>query len=180
MLNFFAKFLLVSTSLSPVFGAMAISQFERGCPWTTWIWWLAAAISLVFFCRYFLRYSVKTLGEDKLTITEFERNDFETLTFLFIYLLPFIQSDHVTLEIQWMTAVYVITVIIVAIVYANAFHFNPVMRLFGYRFYSVKDGKGVSNLVISKTDLQRHETNSIPIVELATNVYLHKDSEDAQ
>ena len=179
MLNFLTKFLLVSTSLSPVLGAMAISQFERGCPWTTWIWWLIAAIFLVFLCRCLLKYSAVTLQDDELTITEFERKDFEILTFLFIYLLPFIRSDHVTLENQWLTAVYVVSVIIVAIVYANAFHFNPVMRLFGYRFYSVKDGKGMSNLVISKTDLQRHQTKCIPIVELATNVYLHKESEDA-
>ena len=32
MLNIFAKCLLVSTSLSPVLGTMAINQFERGKP----------------------------------------------------------------------------------------------------------------------------------------------------
>ncbi len=41
MLSIFAKFLLVSTSLSPVLGAVAINQLECGKPWTNWIWWIA-------------------------------------------------------------------------------------------------------------------------------------------
>ena len=27
--------------LSPVLGTVAVNQFERGKPWTVWIWWLA-------------------------------------------------------------------------------------------------------------------------------------------
>ncbi len=33
MLNRFAKFLLVATSLSPVLGAVAVNQFALGRPW---------------------------------------------------------------------------------------------------------------------------------------------------
>ena len=37
----------------------------------------------------------------------------------------------------------------------GGYNFNPVMRLFGYRFYEVKDRKDVRCLLISQTDLQR-------------------------
>jgi len=44
MLNRFAKFLLVATSLSPLLGAMAVSQFALGKPWTVWLPWLAVIL----------------------------------------------------------------------------------------------------------------------------------------
>lgn len=48
MLNTFAKLLLVSTSLAPIHGAVAVNQFARDEPWTRWVWWLIAALEL--FC----------------------------------------------------------------------------------------------------------------------------------
>ena len=96
-------------------------------------------------------------------IQEFERKDQEVLTFLFIYLLPFIRSGGSTFASEPITSGYVLIIIIIALVHARAFHFNPVMRLlFRYRFYAVKDQHGMSNLLISKKDLRR------PRVEIQT------------
>jgi hypothetical protein len=46
MLNTFAKFLLVSTSLSPLLGAVAVNQLARGEPASRYGLWLAAAVLL--------------------------------------------------------------------------------------------------------------------------------------
>ena len=91
MLNLFAKSLLVSTSLSPVLVAVAIIQFERRAPYTTWVWWLVAAALLVLLCWYLLRYAAHNAQKTVFTVVTFERKDQETLTFLFIYLLPFLR-----------------------------------------------------------------------------------------
>ena len=178
MLNFFAKSLLVSTSLSPVLGAVAVNQFERGEPWTNWIWWLAVAFFLVFLCWLLLRSAAKTAQKHALYIKEFERRDQEMLTFLFIYLLPFVRSEHSTFADDWLTSVYILAIIVLAIAHAGAFHFNPVMRLLRYRFYAVKNQNGVSNLLISKTDLRR-PGKEVQTVRLAWNVYLHIGELDA-
>ena len=72
-----------------------------------------------------------------------------------------------------------LAIIIIAVAYADAFHFNPVMRLlFGYRFYSVRNREGVSNLLISKRDLRR-PGEKVQTVRLAWNVYLHIGEADA-
>ena len=42
MLNRFAKFILVSTALSPVLGAVAVNQFANGKDWSDWTPWLVA------------------------------------------------------------------------------------------------------------------------------------------
>ena len=178
MLSIFAKCLLVSTSLSPVLGAVAVSQIERGEPWTSWIWWLVVALLLVSLCWALLTYAAKNAQKHLLYIKEFERKDQEVLTFLFIYLLPFLRSEQPAPTNNVLTSAYILTIIILTIAHANAFHFNPVMRVFGYRFYAVKNNDGLSNLLISKTDL-RQPGIDVQTVRLAWNVYLHMGGEDA-
>lgn len=178
MLSFIAKCLLVSTSLSPVLGAMAVSQYERGEPWTSWTGWLAVAFPLVALCWTLLKYAAKKAQKYTLYIQAFERKDQEMLTFLFIYLLPFVRPGGATFASEWITSVYILAIIIPAIVHAGAFHFNPVMRLFGYRFYAVKNKHGVSNLLISKKNL-RQPGKEVQTVKLDWNVYLHIGGSDA-
>ena len=179
MLNIFAKCLLVSTSLSPVLGAVAVNQFERGKPWTNWIWWLVGALLLVLLCDALLRYAKKHAQKHLFYIREFERKDQDVLIFLFIYLLPFIRSENPTFASEWLTSAYVLAIIILAIVHVGAFHFNPVMRLFfAYRFYSVRNREGISNLLISKRDLRR-PGEEVQTVRLAWNVYLYIGESDA-
>ena len=76
------------------------------------------------------------------------------LTFLFIYLLPFVRGA--TFASEWITSVFILAIITAAIANVGAFHFNPVMHLlFCYRFYAVKNRHGVSCLLISKLKLTR-------------------------
>ena len=179
MLSIIARCLLVATSLSPVLGAVAVSEFERGETWWMWIWWLAAAALLVVLCWLLLRYAAKNAQKSLFLIKEFERKEQEMLVFLFIYLLPFIRSANPTFASEWLTSVYVLGIIVLAIAHAGAFHFNPVMRLvFQYRFYSVKNREGVTNLLISKKDLRR-VGEEVQTVQLAWNVYLHIGESDA-
>ena len=178
MMNFFAKCLLVSTSLSPVLVAMAVSQFENGESWIYWIRWVTVAVLLAILCWLILRYMAQNGQIYSFKIKEFERKDQELLAFLFIYLLPFVRSESPTFASQWLTSAYILTVIVVAIAHSDAFHFNPVMRAFKYRFYAVKDSQGMSNLLISKKDLRR-QGEELRTVRLAVNVFLHVDTEDA-
>ena len=45
-------------------------------------------------------------------------------------------------EIHWLTGAYVLVIILLVFTHARAFHFNPVMGLLGYHFYSLKNGDG--------------------------------------
>lgn len=172
MLSIIAKCPLVFTSLSPVLGAMAVSQYERDEPWTSWTCWLATAFLLVALCWGLLKYATKKAQKYTLYIQAFERKDQEVLTFLFIYLLPFLRPGGATFASEWITSVYILAIVTLAIGYAGAFHFNPVMSLFGYRFYAVKNKHGVSNLLISKKSL-RQPGKEVQTVKLDWNVYLH-------
>lgn len=172
MLNKFAKFLLVATSLSPLLGAVAVNQFSLGEPAVRWGSWIAVALLLVFLCWALLQYAIKNAQLHTFEIKEFERNDKEVMAFLITYLLPFLSKEKMGFAGDWMTGAYVLVIIFLVIAHAGAFHFNPVMGLLGYHFYAVKNKDGVSTLLISKVELRR-PGESVKTVQLACNIYLH-------
>ena len=102
---------------------MALKQFERGEPWTCWIWWLAVAALLVILCWLLLKYIAKNGQKHLFDIEEFERKDQELLAFLFIYLLPFVRSETALFIGQWLTSIYILVILLFAIAHVGAFHF---------------------------------------------------------
>ena len=177
MLNTFAKFLLVSTSMSPILGAIAVSQYSQHKPWISWGAWLIAALVLVLLCRAVLEYAGRNAQKHLFHIKEFERNDLEALTFLLTYLLPFVSSKTL-FSGEWLTGAYVLGIIFLVISHAGAFHFNPIMGLLGFHFYAAKNGEGVPHILISKVVLNR-VGKEIDAVKLAQNVYLGIGASDA-
>lgn len=170
MLNWFAQALLVATALSPMLGAVAINQIAHDRPAADWGPWMTAAVGLAIICWLLLFY-LKDHGEKyDFQIKSFEDKDKEVLAFLLTYLLPFLATDKLEFHGEWMTGAYIMAIIIVTIVHAGAFHFNPVMGLI-YHFYSVKDDDGVSNLLISRKPLTKVGVE-IQTVRLAHNIYL--------
>lgn len=178
MLNRFAKFLLVATSLSPILGAVAVNKLALGNPWMDWSPWLVTALLLILICWLLLRYAAANAQKHKFRIAEFESNDKEVLAFLLAYLLPFISSENMAFEGQWLTGAYILAVIFLVVAHSGALHFNPVMGFLGYHFYGVKNGDGVPQLLISKTELRRPGVE-IQAVRLAHHIYLQTGGRDA-
>jgi len=178
MLNKFAKVLLVSSSLSPVLGAVAVNQLALGKPLSGWLPWVIIALLLVLICWGLLRYAVRNAQKHKLKIEQFEGNDKEVLAFLLAYLLPLVSVKDTVAEVHWLTGAYVLVIILLVFTHARAFHFNPVMGLMGYHFYSLKNGDGISLLLISRSELRR-SSGELDTVCLAHNIYLQTGGADA-
>jgi lysylphosphatidylglycerol synthetase-like protein (DUF2156 family) len=177
MLNWIAKFLLASTALSPMLGAVAINQIAQAMPWSCWVPWLVAALLLVLVCWIVLRYAAQNAEKQMFLVKEFEDKGNEVLAFLLTYLLPFLATDKLDFNGEWITGAYVMFIIVATIVHAGAFHFNPVMGLF-YHFYSVKNSDGVSNLLITRQPL-RKIGQELETVKLAHNIYLERNCSNA-
>lgn len=171
MLNWFAKLLLVLTSLSPILGAVAVNQYTRGKPLSAWLPWLVMALLLVFICWGLLRYTARAAQKHTLKIAQFEDKDKEMLAFLLAYLLPFAAAKDMLADVHWLTGAYVFAIILLVFMHARAFHFNPMMGLLGYHFYSIKDGEGISMLLISRCELRR-AGGEVETVRLANDIYL--------
>ncbi len=172
MFNFFAKFFLISTSLAPVLGAIAINQYLDNGAWGTWVPWISVAILLIISCWLLLTYAEKEMQTVEVTITEFEENDKEVLAFLIAYLLPFLTMKESAIEGNIIMGIYILFIIFISLSHANMFHFNPIMGFFGYRFYKVKSADGISKTLISKKELTRLGVK-LQTVQLSTHIYLH-------
>ncbi len=172
MYNKFAKLLLVSTSLAPILGAIAVNKIATDKPWTSWLPWLSVAVLLVLICWLLLVLAARTAQKHSFSISAFEQNDKEVVAFLLAYLLPFISKDNLGFDGQWLTGTYILVMIFVVIAHTGTLHFNPVMGLLGYHFYGVKNEEGVSYLLISKSELYR-PGKQVQAVRIANNIYLH-------
>lgn len=178
MLNNVAKFLLVSTSLSPVLGAVAVNLYALGKPWQSWAPWLIVAVLLVAICWLVLVYAASQISRQRIRVDEFESSDKEVLAYLLAYLLPFLSSKSMAFEGQWLTGAYILLVIFMVIAHAGAFQFNPVMGLLGYHFYAIKNQEGVSQLLISASEIRKTHVD-LQVVKIAHNIYLHKEIKHA-
>lgn len=167
MMNSFAGLLLMLTSMAPVLGGVAISQYTIGrSPWP----WIMAVASLVSVCATLMSYARRNGEQRELVIAECEQNDKEVLAFLLTYLLPLASTKDILEGLNWMTALYVYALILMVFTHARAFHFNPLLGLLRYHFYAVKDSHGKTALLISKNDRMKGE--SITVVSWAKDVYL--------
>lgn len=179
MLNRFATLLLVSTSLSPILGAVAINQYSLRKPTSAWLPWLVVALFLVFICWAVMQYAARAAQKHTVRITQFEDKDKEVLAFLLAYLLPFAAGKDMLADVHWLTGAYVFGVILLVFTHARAFHFNPMLGLLGYHLYSLKDGDGVSVLLISRSELRR-AGGDVRTVRLAYDIYLQIGGSDAR
>lgn len=170
-MNQFAKLLLISSSLSPVLGGVAVNQASLDKPISTWLPWLIVALLLVLICWGLLHHAATSSQTHTLTIAQFEGSDKEVLAFLLAYLLPFVAAKDVLAEVHWLTGAYVLAMILLVFTNARAYHFNPVMGLLGYHFYSIKSGEGASVLLISRSELRRTD-EQVKTVRLTNGIYL--------
>ena len=171
MLNRVAKLLLVSTSLAPVLGAVAVNQYARGEPWTAWVGWLGTGIGCVVVCWLMLLLVARHGERQPMQVAEVESADKEMLAFLLTYLLPFIASDKLGFSGEWMTGAYILLIIFLAVGHGDAYHFNPVLGLLGYHFYSVKTAGGMPFLLITRRVLRRPDEH-LTVVQITESIYL--------
>lgn len=173
MLNFLAKFILTGTSFAPFFAAFSIKEFENGNLLVAGLVFLSIAIVLVCSCWAMLNYTTRKAEIFSLSYSEYtvERRDYESLVFLLVCLLPIILSDSNPFISEPITTIFCFFAVTVAISYSHAFHYNPVMRLFRYRFYTLKNKNDLPILLISKLELPS-QNKELVVVGIGNDVII--------
>ena len=89
--------------------------------------------------------------------------------FLLAYILPFLRAD-----MDILATLYVMVLVVLALVHSGTYHFNPIMAMFQYHFYSVETAEGESRLLISKHRVKQVTEKSVqvPVVRLTSDVVL--------
>lgn len=168
----FAKLLLVATSLAPALGAFALNEWQKGrLPMAIGL--VIAAVLLIALC-YLVKLYPELYGErEKLEITAVESTDKEALAFIIAYLFPILTGKfpNVSEQEYWLLTLYVFLIVAVTVYHSNAFHFNPVLALFGYHFYQITADGGMKYLLIAR-HIVRTQNPELTVTKLADYVFL--------
>ena len=163
MLNKVAKLALVSTALAPICLTLWFvdlsNQWDTALPWSQNIvdhWqagsvYLIAAFVLSGLCFGLIRISARVLEPLPVKIKAVKTVDKEIVGFLLVYLLPLINQSQDTVSVP---VLVFIAVIFFFIVYnSHAYHFNPVLGIFGYHFYEVTIEGDITYVLITAQNI---------------------------
>ena len=134
------------------------------------------ALFSLFLCflafYYYLRFTYILKGSTKLpkVIKKIEDQNFEHLTFLTTYIIPFLRFKF---EGRDLVVTILLLVIIGAIfVKTNLFYKNPTLALLGYKLYKVDTDKSTNIIFISREYLKLGD--KVHHIHLNDNVYFVK------
>lgn len=172
----------VSTSLAPVFLVLGIGELERYCKHKgtndeieiySFIIYFSICIVQFILCRVMIAL-MQTKSTTPIPIDNLNRKDNEILSFLFIFILPLIGNISSLFDKQPIATTTCFIILIFAIADIGAYHFNPIIRLWGYHIYSVKIGNKDSILIArSRRILRSMPEREIKVVNISIGVYIH-------
>lgn len=136
---------------------------------------IVSFIALVFLLLatvFYLNFKYRLKGSTKLpkTIKKIEDQNYEHLTFLTTYIIPFLR---VKLEGRDLLITILLLIIIGAIfIKTNLFYKNPTLALLGYKLYKVDTENSQSLIFISKQYLKLGD--KVYHIHLSDNIYFVK------
>ena len=129
-------------------------------------------ITYCFFIKHEFEHKLDGGAGDSLNITKCESQDFEYLTFLATYIIPFFGFSFT--EVGRLLA-YAVLLIVIGIIFVKTekYYANPTLAIFGYRIYKVtlSDSEIEYKSVIAITKCQLASGTSIRFKNLSENVF---------
>ena len=176
------RFLLTATLFSPVLLLFCINDvlhrrvfctkpvIDKNIPVIIWVFF-AIALLLAFLCIFIVKRAIKNILPGPLRVKTYTRRNQDTLSFVLIFLLPFVNiSDVITTE-QYIIYFLIFLIITVVMSDISAYQYNLVMRIFGYRFYIIKDEDDIECLLITTKPLRTPNIER-DAIQLYEDVYI--------
>jgi hypothetical protein len=153
--KFFRKIILSISSLSPVALTFWFKEFSKSFDFFEGLQYLMIFVLTMIISFLTIHLSESKLEVIKVKISTVQNSDNEVVSYIFAYILPLIGFDlKITLFIIFLYLFIVFT--------TNIYHFNPIIGLFGYHYYTISFENGTTFVLISKKTLMNaKEINSV-------------------
>ena len=146
------QFFLTASAFAPIFLSYSlVLALDNHC--TMSLLSLGVCVALVLTCVGLLGMSRKFLPVKTFKTKRAEPKDNEIFSFLLIYLLPLVTRDLATYN--WWAWGLVAALFCLMVAMSYGFHFNPLLALFGYHFYSISEEGGMPHVLITKRRIYR-------------------------
>ncbi|MEJ5305857.1 MAG: hypothetical protein WHV63_07910 [Ignavibacteria bacterium] len=146
MFNRLVKTILAITSLSPVLLTFWYKYFSDRWHIEDGVIYLILLLILIIVVLLLLNLANKKLEKLSVKIESVQNADNEVISYIFAYLLPLIGFDLKFL-------VFILILFLFIVYTTNIYHFNPILGLFGYHYYSITIENGTTFILISKKTL---------------------------
>lgn len=162
MVSWFARMLLIATSLAPILIVYGASLMPRNLSWAAAL--AAVAVLLAAICLLLLRYARTRVARTSVTVTAGKNLDSQVLSFLIAYLLPLLVQKEQKTNV-WALVAFV-AVMFVVLATCNIYHVNPLMGMLGYHFFEVTATSGTAYLLITRRNVSITQ-GSVQVVTLS-------------
>ncbi|MCH5143128.1 MAG: hypothetical protein J1G07_05430 [Clostridiales bacterium] len=126
-------------------------------------------IVLFVFCIIIIKVFVKKLDEISFDIEEIESKDGSVASSIITYLLPLITITFT--EINWIAFGGLLIVMVSLLFGTRVALLNPMLYLFGYKYYSIKAKSGAKYTLISKQK-KFNKNNKKIMVEIFDDIFI--------
>ena len=156
-----------------VIAIISLADFFNGQAFCKTIWiaiilFIISIVDIIIFA-IILQSSKKYLAKHTLKILEGETKDGEIATSLISYLLPLVSMTIADINVYALFGLLV--VLLFLLICTRIIVFNPLIYLFGYKYYKIKVNGGVTYTLITK-EKRFNPTKDRVVVELFAELYL--------
>ncbi|WP_051524146.1 hypothetical protein [Zymobacter palmae] len=176
-LGILPKFALTASCISPVLFTYAFIVWHKTKEGENHYYIIAllivSAILLAFICVACLDFVSKKTHSEPISVTSFKPADKEISGYFVSYLMPLISATSEFIEIG--IAVFFSLMFFLFIFVSKSFYSNPMLSIFGYKFYEITIDTGGSLLLITRENIVN--VNQINNIAYATRytVVMAKD-----
>lgn len=117
---------------------------------TSKYWVLILFAFLLIFCWYILHLAHTKITKNHIEVKSIKSSDFNMNTLLFSYFLPCIEFYN---RDTFFIIIWIVILFIIILISKNSYYYNPILKIFGYRYYEITTQKDVSFTMISKRKL---------------------------
>lgn len=113
-------------------------------------WLVIIFILLLVYCWFLLHLAHTKLTKNHIEVKSIKSSDFNMTTLLLSYFLPcieFYKKDTIFI-VAW-----IVVLALIILISKNSYFYNPLLKLFGYRYYEIATKKEVTYTMISKRKL---------------------------
>jgi len=154
MLSKFLEFVLVATSISPIFIIFSILEFltSNKITYKSVIWILLFLICIITFWGI-KKFAERFLPRQTIKVVQIEPADKEVSAFLVAYILPFLGISKTSLSFE----IAIVIVLYIVVLTSSNYHFNPILSLLGYHYYQItisENGYSYSYILMTKKTIK--------------------------
>lgn len=153
MLSFIMKFALVLTTIAPIGITLSflLYQHDNQKLWASFV--LACSLLLCVICHRIIIKSAEKLNKTSVSVTSIKPADKEISGYFVAYMLPILGGGKYFLDP--LTFTFFSFMFFIFIWVSKSFYANPVLAIFGYKFYEIQLNNGGNLLLISQRVVSR-------------------------